>query len=93
MAHQSLISLFGEIEQAAAMAYANGIRFFVAVESQAGEWFALHADDQGHAGILARAWVDDMGARGASCWRLYPDGPALAPFAVLFEQPNWEEVA
>lgn len=76
MVHFSSPSLWAEIKAQAPQAYAAGVRFFVLVENQRGEWFALHADDQGHASALARHWVDVLGCRGASCWRLYSFGPA-----------------
>lgn len=85
MAYTDLPGLFAHIATEAPRAYANGIRFFVAVESERGDWFALHADDQGHAGALARNWVDVVGARGASCWRLLPDGPAPDAFFRYYE--------
>ncbi len=83
--HLSLDSLFSEVRSEAAKAYAWGLRFFVAVENAKGEWFALHADDQAHAAKLAQVWVDDVGCRGASCWRLYPDGPGPEAFFLYFE--------
>jgi hypothetical protein len=86
MAHLSSPSLWSEIKDQSAAAYAAGIHFFVVVENARGEWHALHADDQGHAGALARHWVDVLGCRGASCWRLFPDGPAPEGFFSYFEQ-------
>jgi len=70
---------------------AQGINFTVAVENASGEWFLLHADDQAHAATLACHWVDTMGARGASCWRLLTDGPAPRSFATVFAQSEWED--
>lgn len=70
---------------------AQGIKFCVAVENQRGEWFLLHADDQGHAGSLANHWVEAMGARGASARRIFPEGIAAKPFLTVFEQPEYYE--
>lgn len=67
---------------------AQGIRFTVAVENARGEWFLLHAEDQDHAANLAHHWVDTMGARGASCWRIFENGPAPKSFATVF--PDYE---
>ena len=92
MAHLSLSSLQAEIAAQAAAAHAAGIRFFVICENQAGEWFALHADNQGHAGALARHWVDTIGCRGASCWRLYEWGAAPAPFFTYLEDVEGADV-
>lgn len=70
---------------------AQGINFTVAIENARGEWFLLHAEDQAHAADLARHWVDTMGARGASCWRLFENGPAPRAFATVFAEPEWED--
>jgi hypothetical protein len=70
---------------------AQGINFIVAVENEVGEWMLLHADDQAHASTLAHHWVDTMGARGTSCWRIFNDGPAPRAFATVFAQPEWED--
>lgn len=72
---------------------AQGVRAIVAVENQRGEWFLLHADDHDHAGALARNWVDTMGARGASCWRLFEHGMGNKPFATVYEEMGWEDAA
>jgi predicted component of type VI protein secretion system len=74
---------------------AQGFPFAVAVENQRGEWFILNAEDQGHAGTLAQHWVETMGARGASCWRLFDHGLAPKPFHTVFEQldEDWEDAA
>jgi hypothetical protein len=69
---------------------AQGINFTVAVENSHGEWFLLHAEDQGHASDLAHHWVETMGARGASCWRLFEDGIAKRSFATIFPEHEWE---
>ena len=70
---------------------AQGIRFTVAVENNRGEWFLLHAEDQSHASDLAHHWVNTMGARGASCWRLFDDGVSKRSFATVFPQWEWED--
>jgi len=70
---------------------AQGINFTVAVENAKGEWFLLHADSQHHALNLAQNWVDTLGARGASCWRLHEDGPAKRSFGTVFPQWDWED--
>ena len=70
---------------------AQGINFIVAVENQSGEWFLLHAYDQAHAATQALHWVDTMGARGTSCWRIFEDGPAPRSFATVFPQTEWED--
>lgn len=65
---------------------ARKARFVVLVEADDGSWFELDADDQGHAGVLARNIVDVMGARGASCWRVLPNGKLVGrPFLTHFE--------
>lgn len=91
MAHLSSSSLWAEIAADAAKAYAAGIHFFVVVENGGGEWFALHADDQAHAAALAHHWVDALGCRGASCWRLFSFGPAPEAFYSYFE-PFGDEI-
>jgi hypothetical protein len=91
MAHLSLSSLQAEIAAQAAAAYGAGVRFYVICEGAGGEWFALHADDQGHAGALARHWVDILGCRGASCWRLYSWGSGAQPFFTYLEDPSGPE--
>lgn len=70
---------------------AQGINFTVAVENNRGEWFLLHAEDQASAYDLAFHWVHTMEARGASCWRLFADGPAPKSFATVFGEPEWED--
>jgi hypothetical protein len=90
MPHFSLAEAFTEATPIACKALiAQGIRFVTAVETERGEWLLLHADDQGHAGALAHSWVDDMGARGASCWRIFEHGLASKPFATVYAQPEW----
>jgi len=92
MPHFSLSEAFSEATPAACKALlAQGIRFATAVETARGEWFLLHADDQGHAGTLAQSWVDTMGARGASCWRIFEYGMGSHPFFTIFAQPEWED--
>jgi hypothetical protein len=78
-------ALDADIAAEAGAAHAAGIRFFVVCENARGEWFALHADDQGHAGALARHWVDTLGCRGASCWRLFPWGAGPEAFFLYLE--------
>lgn len=65
---------------------AQGINFTVAVENERGEWFLLHAENIGHASDLAHNWVDVMGARGASCWRIFEDG--IAPKKAMLVLPE-----
>lgn len=70
---------------------ARGAKFVVAVEADDGSWFELDADDQGHAGVLARNAVDAMSARGASCWRVM-DGRYLGrAFYSCFEAIDMAE--
>lgn len=90
MAHLSLSSLQAEIAAQAGAAYRAGVRFYVVCEGADGRWFALHADDQGHAGALARHWVDVLGCRGADCYRLQPWG-GNQPFFQYFEAVEWPE--
>lgn len=49
---------------------ARKAKFVVMVECDDGSWCELDADDQGHAGTLARNFVDKQNARGASCRRV-----------------------
>ncbi len=92
MFHSSLTSALTEATPLACQALlSQGVKFVVAVENAKGEWFLLHADDQGHAGTLARNWVENMGARGASCRRIFADGIAPKPFLTVFEQPEYYE--
>lgn len=91
MPHSSLTSALTEATPLACQALlAQGVKFVVAVENQRGEWFLLHADDQGHAGALARNWVEAMGARGASCRRIFADGVAPKPFFTIYEDCGFE---
>jgi hypothetical protein len=70
---------------------ARKAKFVVLVEADDGSWCELDADDQGHAGVLARNWVDTLGARGASCWRVFPGGTLDGrPFFTHYETANWE---
>ncbi len=70
---------------------ARKAKFVVLVEASDGSWCEMDADDQGHAGVLARNIVDVIGARGASCWRVLPGGELLGrPFLTHFETANWE---
>jgi hypothetical protein len=70
---------------------AQGINFTVAVENARGEWFLLHAESQSHASDLAHHWVNTMGARGASCWRIFEDGIAPKKFALVVPEVEWAE--
>jgi hypothetical protein len=69
---------------------AQGINFTVAVENDRGEWFLLHAEDVSHAINLARNWVDVMGARGASIWRIFEDGIAPKKCSLVQPEIEWE---
>jgi|JI10StandDraft_1071094.scaffolds.fasta_scaffold3624632_2 hypothetical protein len=94
MFHSSLTSAITEATPLACRALlSQGVKFVVAVENAKGEWFLLHADDQGHAGTLARDWVENMGARGASCRRIFADGIAPKPFLTVYEQCGFEDDA
>jgi hypothetical protein len=66
----------------------------LAVENERGEWFWLNAEDQAHAATLSRHWVSNMRARGASCWRIMPDGTIAArPFGVVYATFDMEDAA
>jgi hypothetical protein len=89
MFSSSLSSAFEAATPAACKALlAQGITFTVAVENDRGEWFLLHAEDMAHAMNLAHNWVDVMGARGASIWRIFDDG--IAPKKCGMVQPEME---
>ncbi|MEY4942614.1 MAG: hypothetical protein RL254_795 [Planctomycetota bacterium] len=91
MFHSSLTSALTEATPLACQSLlAEGIKFVVAVENAKGEWFLLHADDQGHAGNLAKIWVETMGARGASCRRIFSVGVAPKPFFTIYEDCGFE---
>ena len=91
MPHPSLASALTEATPMACQALmAAGVKFVVAVENAKGEWFLLHACDQGHASNLAKVWVETMGARGASCRRLFADGVAHKPFFSIYEDCGFE---
>lgn len=64
---------------------AQGAHFAVACETQAGRWFVLHAVDLDHALNIARDRVDNFLCRGASIWRIYPDGLASRNCAAIYE--------
>ena len=49
---------------------AKGVRCIVYIEKANGEWVLDHAESYEQASNIARAWIDDMGARGCSIWRL-----------------------
>jgi len=94
MFHSSLTSALIEATPLACKALlAQSIRFAVAVENSKGEWFLLHANDQLHAVDLARNWVDTMGARGASCRRIFEYGVSDKPFHTVYENIGFEDVA
>lgn len=84
-AAQSIRSFF--TAEAVAGRVARKARFVVLVEADDASWFELDADDQGHAGVLARNVVDTQSARGASCWRVFAGGE-IGPHAFYscFEQ-------
>lgn len=89
MFHVSLNAAMADATPAACRALiAQGINFTVAVENQRGEWFLLHAEDMAHAINLAHNWVDVIGARGASIWRLHEDGPAGRHCGLI--QPDYD---
>lgn len=69
----------------------QGINFTVAVETAAGEWVLLHAEDPIHANCLAHSWVDYHEARGASIWRIYPDGLASQKCGMVLSQIEWDD--
>ncbi len=92
MAHFSLSAALAEATPAACRSLiASGVNFTVAVETDVGEWVLLHADDVAHANTLAHAWVDLHGARGASIWRLFNDGPAPKHCGLMQPQSKWED--
>jgi hypothetical protein len=72
----------------------RGASFVVCVEVDDGSWCELDADDQGHAATLARNWVDEQNARGASCWRvlrMYGGELGSRPFLTVYEEHDtWE---
>lgn len=91
MFHVSLTSALIEATPLACKALlAQGVRFAVAVENQRGEWFLLHATDQLHASDLARNWVGVMGARGASCRRIFEYGISDKPFLTVYENVGFQ---
>jgi hypothetical protein len=65
---------------------AQGVNFAVACETQAGKWFVLHATDMDHAWTLARSRVDHFLCRGASIWRIHPDGLASKKCGAVYEE-------
>lgn len=71
-AAQSITAFFTDAANAGRVA--RKAKFVVCVEADDGSWFELDADDQAHAGVLARNVVDKMDARGASCWRVFAGG-------------------
>lgn len=92
MFHVSLTAALTEATPLACQSLlAQGIKFAVAVENQRGEWFLLHATDQLHAVDLARNWVDVMGARGASCRRIFDHGISDKPFLTVYEDVGFQD--
>lgn len=65
---------------------AQGANFAVACETQAGHWFVLHAVDLDHALNIARNRVDNFLCRGASVWRIHPDGIANKMCGAIYEE-------
>lgn len=65
---------------------AQGVNFAVACETQAGRWFVLHATDMDNAFRIARDRVDNFLCRGASIWRIYPDGLASKKCGAVYEE-------
>lgn len=49
---------------------ARKVEYVVTVEVDDGSWCELDAIHVPHAKTLARNWVDKLGARGCSCWRV-----------------------
>jgi hypothetical protein len=48
----------------------RNVDYIVAVEVDDGSWCELDAETEEHARVLARNWVDKLGARGCSCWHV-----------------------
>jgi hypothetical protein len=90
MSHAKLQGLLAEVKEHAKACYAWGLRYWVAVELASGQWIGLHAESEEHARRLAKVWVEQCKARGASCWRLAESGPAKHPFSSVYQQPAWE---
>jgi hypothetical protein len=89
------LSLASALTEATPMACAallyQGITHIVCVETRTGAWTLLHAESVSHAHNLAHAWVDNMGARGASVRRIYKEGPHNKPCFSLYEQLGMED--
>ncbi len=85
----SIKEVLAQVQEHARACYGWGLRFWVAVELKGGEWIALHAESAEHAKVLAKAWVEQHEARGASCWRIFEHGPAASPYWALYAQPEW----
>lgn len=69
---------------------ARKAKIVVAVEVDDGSWCELDADSEAHAEVLARNWVDVLGARGCSCWHVIEDGSyAARNFFTYYEQPKF----
>ena len=88
---QSFEALQAEIEAGAQQVLSSGVSFLTIVHTHDAKWIALHAKDQGQGGAQARAWVDVMGNRGASCWRLYPWGLGPEPLYSYTPELSWME--
>lgn len=72
----------------------RGAKFVVCVEVDDGSWCELDADDQGHAGVLARNWVSAQNARGASCWRvlrMYAGELGAQAFYTVYENVTFDD--
>lgn len=91
-AAQSIVPFFSA--EANAGRVARKAQFVVLVEVDDGSWCELDADDQAHAGVLARNWVDQGNARGASCWRVFAGGDISGkPFMTYWHSYSEAEAA
>jgi hypothetical protein len=68
----------------------QGVKFAVAIETQAGNWSVLYAADMDNALRIARDRVDNFLCRGASIWRIHPDGIASKKCGAIYEDA-WED--
>ena len=90
--HLSLASALAEATpMACAALLGQGVTHAVCVETHDGKWVLLHATSVSHAHNLCHAWVDDMGARGASVRRIYKEGLHNKPCFTLYEQFGMED--
>lgn len=70
---------------------ARGCKFVVHVQADDGSWCELDANDLGQARLLARNWVEKLGAQCAHCRIIYPSGMLRAfAFYTCFWQPKAE---